>query len=109
MKPNQLVLRCYAEHRDGTWQALCLDFTLAAQGDSPEGVIEKLEAQICEYVEDALVGIDKDHSKELIKRKAPPKYWAKYYYYRSLIALHRAKSDLFRLSDIPMPLTPKGC
>ena len=79
MRPNQLKLRCYAEHADGQWQAVCLDLNLAAQDDTFKGVKEKLAQMMASYVYDALVGVDKEHADDLLSRSAPLSLWAKYY------------------------------
>ena len=79
IKPSRLVLRCYAEKVDNQWQAFCLDFTLAAQADSFEQARRKLEKMILAYVYDALAGEDRQHAGELLTRRAPLKYWAKYW------------------------------
>lgn len=89
IKPNQLVLRCYAERKDGQWQAFCLDFDLASQADSFKDAKKKLEVQIAEYVYDALVGEDRDHSAQLLSRRAPISQWAKYYLYVALCKLNK--------------------
>ena len=109
MKPNQLLLHCYGEYKNGVWQAFCLDFTIAVQGESPEEVVEKLKEQVCEYINDALVGVDQEHSRDLISRKAPLKYWAKYYFIRAMFSVHRLRDDIFCLFDLPLPVTAKGC
>ncbi len=79
MRPGQLVLRCYAERTEGFWQAYCLDFSLGCQGDSFEEVKGKLEAQIGEYVYDALVGEDRPHAAYLMKRRASIAHWLSYW------------------------------
>jgi hypothetical protein len=107
VKPNQLILRCYAEQlHDGQWQAFCLDLTLAAQGDSFRDVHQKLAAMIKEYVFDALAGADKEFAFSLLKRRAPAKYWVKFY---SLVFRHRLgllKNGVARLFCPPIPLEP---
>jgi len=82
MRAIDLVLRCYAEHKDGYWQAFCLDLCLAAQGDSFDEVKQKLETMINEYVHDAVAGPDKDYVNQLLRRRAPLRYWLEYYLLR---------------------------
>ena len=107
MKPIQLFLRCYAEQLPGgQWQAFCLDLTLASQGDSFKEVKVKLTAMMEEYVFDALAGVDKDFSFLLLRRRAPMKYWAKYY---KLVALHKIgvmKNGVARSFRSALPLEP---
>ncbi len=50
MNAKQLIVECYAEQEGDCWVAVCLNFILAAQGDSFEEVKAKLEAMIKEYV-----------------------------------------------------------
>lgn len=118
MKPSDLVLHCYAERKNNQWQAFCLDLTLASQSDTPEEAIAKLRAQIVDYVDEALTGEDVEHFDDLILRRAPLRYWMKYYCYqalvklhqaRSVVKLHQARSELFRLFALPIPLTTKRC
>lgn len=79
MTPQELIIKCYAEKQHDCWVAVCLDFTLAAQGDSYDEVKTKLEAMITEYVYDALVGEDKQYASQLLSRTAPLSSWVKYY------------------------------
>lgn len=71
MKTECLVLSCLARRDGDVWVAICLDFDLAAQGDSLEHVKAKLEEQIKDYVYDALGGEDKEHAFALLARKSP--------------------------------------
>jgi hypothetical protein len=79
MNPSQLILKCYAEQEEGVWVAVCLDFNLAAQGDSFDEVKKKLESMIEEYVYDALVGEDRAYAGQLLTRRAPLSSWVRYY------------------------------
>ncbi len=71
-------LACYAEKKGGYWQAFCLNFDLAAQGDSLADVRQRIEAQIDDYVREALVE-DREHAEYLLSRRAPLRMWLKYY------------------------------
>lgn len=108
MKTTDLVLHCYAERKHDTWQAFCVDLTLAAQGDSYDDVRQKLESQICDYINDAL-SIDKVHARELLSRKAPLRYRLKYQFIRLKHFSHNTKNGLSQLLDLPMPVEPKRC
>ena len=79
IKPQHLILRCYAEKKGNVWQAFCLDFNLAVQGDTAGQVRAKLHEQITEYIYDALEGEDQAYAGQFLKRRAPFKFWAKYY------------------------------
>jgi hypothetical protein len=47
IRPRDLTLRCYAEREaPELWVAICLDFDLAAQGETFEDARARLEAQM---------------------------------------------------------------
>lgn len=102
MKPNELILRCYAERKDDQWQAFCLDLCLAAQADTFEEAQLKLSMMIRDYIEEALVGEDKAYADQLLSRKAPLFFWIKYFWLRFRI-FHR---EVARLFTLPVPLAP---
>lgn len=81
MKSYPLVFRCYAEKSGDQWQTFCIDLTLAAQAESFEEARSKLHAQINSYVFDAIAGDDQAHAADLLTRRAPLRYRAKYYFY----------------------------
>lgn len=78
--PAQLIVHCLAERKDNVWQAFSLEFGLAAQGDSLPDVKQRLESMILCYVQDALIGEDREHARELLNRKATLSVYAKYYF-----------------------------
>lgn len=79
MRPGDLVIRCFAEKIDDQWVGVSLEFGLAAQGDSLAEVKAKLDAQIREYVNDALVGEDRAHARYLLSRRASLREHLRYY------------------------------
>lgn len=93
-----LHVRCFAKVQDGQWVALCVDFSLAAQGDSFEDVKSKLDAQIVEYVNDALT-VDRAYASQLLTRRAPLRYLVEY-------QLCRAYNKLLRMVA-PKHATPE--
>jgi predicted RNase H-like HicB family nuclease len=103
MNPQQLIIKCYAEREDDIWIALCLDFNLAAQGESFEEVKAKLEAMIAEYVHDALAGEDKPYASQLLTRRAHFPAWLKYYWLKFKKAFLHNPSYIF---DETIPLRP---
>ncbi|PPK76687.1 uncharacterized protein DUF1902 [Methylobacter tundripaludum] len=103
MNPKQLIIKCYAECEGGVWVALCLDFNLAAQGDSFEDAKAKLEAMIKEYVYDALEGEDKIYASQLLSRRAPFSAWFKYYVMKIKNNIFHSSNHIF---DETMPLRP---
>ncbi|TAM59322.1 MAG: DUF1902 domain-containing protein [Rhodanobacter sp.] len=113
MRAKKLLLRCYAEHDGNLWVAFCLDFSLGCQGDSFEEVRTKLDAQIRDYVSDALCGEDRQHADYLLTRRAPLSYWLRYWVIRlqSAVAtrLHANRSQSSRPFKEPLPLIPASC
>jgi hypothetical protein len=106
LRPDRLVLRCYAENVSGQWQAFCLDLSLASQADTFEEAQGKLRAMIAEYVYDALSGEDRLHADMLLSRKAP---WRDRVKYHAYVALHRfgmLAEGLRRLFFEILPLRP---
>lgn len=106
MRPNDLVLKCYATNRGEYWEAFCLDFSLAAQADTFEEVKTKLGDMILEYVHDALVGEDRDFSAQLLNRRAPIVEWAKYYLMWAKIRFLHLSSKLQCIFNETIPLKP---
>lgn len=88
MRKSQWKLRCYAERQaPDLWVALCLDFDLAAQGETFEDARARLDAMINDYVEDALTGEDREYADAFLNRRAPWKDWARYYWVSLLRAI----------------------
>jgi hypothetical protein len=82
VKQSTWALRCYAEREAPcVWVALCLDFDLAAQGETFADARARLDAMINDYVEDALTGEDRAHARSLLNRRAPWRYWLRYYWF----------------------------
>jgi hypothetical protein len=103
MNPKELIVKCYSEQDGVCWVAVCLDFNLAAQGDTFEEVKGKLEAMIAEYVYDALAGEDKHYAAQLLLRRAPLFFWLKYYFIKLKIAVFHSTEHIFNET---MPLIP---
>ncbi|MGR9106819.1 MAG: DUF1902 domain-containing protein [Gammaproteobacteria bacterium] len=103
MDPKNLVVKCYAEKEGNCWVAVCLNFNLAAQGETFEEVKCKLEAMITEYVYDALVGEDRAYAAQLLSRRSPLSTWIKYQFIRLKASLGRTQEQIF---DEIMPLRP---
>ena len=75
---NAIYIRCYARKSQGQWVAVCLNFSLAAQGDSFEEARDKLRSQVDEYIDDAINGPDRQHAHYLMNRRAPLRDWIMY-------------------------------
>lgn len=107
MKPGDLMIRCLAMREGDQWVGICLPFDLVAQGDTIKEMQEKLHEQIVHYLQDALVGEDRKHAAYLLARRAPLKYWAKYYFVALMEHVHKFRKA--RRFKTPIPLEPATC
>lgn len=108
LSPIQLTVRCFAEHKDGQWQAFSLELGLAAQGDSFPEVKRKLESMIVSYVQDAL-GEDREYALGLLTRRATWQVFAKYHlcsFVSSVAGLFGRSDELVYFRE-PLPLEPR--
>jgi len=109
MKPNNLILRCYAERDQGSWFAMCLDLNLYARGDTFEDARASLHQIIEDYVVEALTD-DSDYADQLLQRKAPVSFWLRYYRGKATIfmkdKLHMARDVAIKLFNEPLPVAP---
>lgn len=106
MKANRLLLKIYGEKCDSQWSLISLDFSLAAQADTIEEAKSILESQIKEYLVDALNGPDKEHAHVLLSRRAPVKYWVKWWaeiIRAKLVGRSNQREEAF---CEPLPLVP---
>lgn len=108
MKPSDLVLRCYAENSQGYWAAYCLDLTLYATGETFEESREKLDQEICGYVDEALIGEDKAFAGQLLKRRAPVSCWLRYYGFATLVTFGAFKDSMRKFTE-GVPLKAGRC
>ncbi|MEQ1666864.1 MAG: hypothetical protein ABL868_00260 [Sulfuriferula sp.] len=106
MKLEKLLLRYFAEKKDGQWQLFCLDLCLAAQADTFEEGKAKLDAMVDEYIYDALVGEDRQFAAQLLNRKAPFIQWMKYYWYSLIINTVHITNGMHKIFKEPIPLSP---
>lgn len=104
---NRQGFRCYAERdSDGTWFAMCLDLNLYARGESLREVRESLDRVVRQYVSEAY-GKDRAYLSDLVPRRAPMYFFARYYLKRAQFAVlgfafKAAKSFMaFALSAVP--------
>lgn len=106
MKANRLLLKIYGEQNEGQWSLMCLDFSLAAQAETLEEAQVLLQSQIKEYLIEALEGQDRAFAPSLLSRRAPAKYWLKWWWgvaQRKLLKQHNAQQKAFR---DPMRMIP---
>ncbi|OGP20062.1 MAG: hypothetical protein A2054_01315 [Deltaproteobacteria bacterium GWA2_55_10] len=80
MKPQNLILRCYAYRTSrGTWVAKCIDLNIAEEENSLLKVKKSLEEAITGYIDAVLDTEDKASIPSLLKRKSPIRDRATYY------------------------------
>jgi hypothetical protein len=63
-------LHCYAEGRNGDWEAICLDLDIAVQGGSFEEVFGSLREAISLYLE-SVADLSPEERRDLLQRRAP--------------------------------------
>lgn len=113
--PFPLLVRCLLEQNENYWQAFSLEFGLAVQASTKSEAKRKLELMIYSYLFDALVGEDRDHAEELLRRRATPSVYAKYYAclafrtFKSLIGRRQNGNQGNCIYSEPVPLTPAAC
>jgi predicted RNase H-like HicB family nuclease len=109
--PMKLLVRCLAERRDTQWQAFSLEFGLAAQGESLNEAKQKLDAMISNYIEDALIGQDRENAHILLKRKAHWSVYARYYFASTMFHFQAFGATLKnrQVFNDALRLTPEHC
>lgn len=77
--PKSLVFKCYVERDESdSWFAMCVDLNLYARAASMQLARERLHDEIKTYVAQAYT-VDREHFADLIPRRAPLRFWLKYY------------------------------
>ena len=101
----ELVLRCYAEGRDGDWEAICLDLDIAVQGSSRNDVVAKLEDAIELYI-DSLSDLPESDRVRLLRRPVPLGLRLKIYLkvLRAMFLRHRHDDSFHVQFDVPAAL-----
>ena len=97
------VLHCFAEKSEGQWTAMCLDFSLAAQGATAEEAIKGLHSQLRSYLHDAFEGEDQEHRQELLSRRAPASMWVHYYLVKARYMLNKLTHNTHRKERVFNP------
>lgn len=104
MKTHDLIVRCLGKKDGDQWVVVCLDYSLAGQGETLDEAKKSVEAQIVTYLKEALVGQDREHASVLLFRRAPLKYWLMYY--AALCAHGIMNNKLWKAFQEPVPLKP---
>ncbi|OOS01247.1 hypothetical protein B0186_03990 [Canicola haemoglobinophilus] len=92
MKKYRKLIRCMAYKKGNLYIAICLDLSLAAQGDTMDEAIEKLDGQIKDFI--AEVNAEPQHASQLLNRPAPLSLWVKYYWFKFLSAKNGNKKGV---------------
>lgn len=71
------TLRCMAYQQNGVFVAACLDLSLAAQADTMQEAMDKLESQLQDYIKEAYS--EPKYTSQMLKRRAPISMWLKYW------------------------------
>lgn len=71
---SQNVIICYAEGDKDRWEAFCLNFDLAVQGQSFQEVFGKLESAVEIFLE-GVNDLPAADRKRLLNRRAPLSVW----------------------------------
>ena len=97
------VLRCYAEGRDGDWEAICLDLDIAVQGQSFKQVSKSLVEAIELHISTVMT-LPESERRHLLYRPAPFSIRLKFLLYalRSLFT-RRDGSGLRHQFEVPCP------
>jgi hypothetical protein len=104
MKSEDLLVRCLV-WRDGVqWVALCVDFDLAAQGDTMAAAQSSLEEQISDYVREA-VTVDRAHGGALLRRKAPLRHRLMFRWLELLAHIDHLRTSRTAYES-PLPMMP---
>ena len=67
---HEIILLCYAQHDGRVWEAFCLDFDLAVQGQSLHEATASLQSAIGDYI-DAAMEEEEPTRTQLLNRRAP--------------------------------------
>lgn len=86
------IIRCMAYKKGELYIAVCLDLSLAAQADTMESAIDKLDEQVRAYIEE--VNREPQYARQLLNRPAPISLWAKYYWCKFLSAKNGSQKNI---------------
>jgi|SRR5215831_4206074 len=67
---QERILSCYAVGRDDSWEAFCVDFDIAVQGESFVDVTQKLGEAIRSFT-DYVNNLPQEERERFLKRRAP--------------------------------------
>ncbi|MFP9227573.1 DUF1902 domain-containing protein [Pectobacterium cacticida] len=90
------TLRCMAYQQNGVFVAACIDLSLAAQADTMQDAMKKLDEQIKDYLVEAYS--EPAYTEQLLNRKAPLSMRLKYFklVFKFLFSRQHGPITLFR-------------
>jgi hypothetical protein len=110
LSPNALVLRCYGHPtKEGRWYGVCLEFNLAAEAESPEGLKYKLKGIIESYINTVIDTKDTDSIPLLLSRRAPVRDYLTYYGIKFLHTLSKFPGNFIFKESVPFHLSKSCC
>ena len=68
VRQRERILSCYAVHHKEGWEAICLDFDIAVQGESFSEVSQKLGEALRSYIEYIMTLPAEDRARFLARR-----------------------------------------
>lgn len=71
------TIHCYAEGGPSGWEAVCLDFDVAAQGDTLEEAISSLTEAVALYLE-TVGALPEEERRRFYRRRAPLGLWLRW-------------------------------
>ncbi len=92
MNKHRKIIRCMAYKEKDLYIAVCLDLSLASQGNSLNEAMAKLDNQIKDYIDEALA--EPQYTQQLLNRPSPISLWIKYYWLKFLIAKNGNKQGI---------------
>lgn len=95
MRKLRKVIRCMAYKKGDLYIAICLDLSLAAQANTMQEAMQKMEAQIDDYLNE--VRQEPQYALQLLNRPAPFSQWLKYYWlkFESILSGNKKGSAFF--------------
>src|SRR6266478_4745868 len=92
---KETILSCYAVGRPDGWEAICVDFDVAVQGESFADVTQKLGEALRSYGE-YVNSLPPEERERFLKRRAP-------WYVRARMAANVIRTLLFHGGDSSKP------
>ena len=97
------VLICYAEGRpDGKWEAVCVDYDIAVEGQSIAHVIDELRAAITDYLKYVETLPPKERAR-FLRRRTPFLAKLKFLYWSFMDLFCNGRRDHLQRHDFTLP------